>query len=199
MRFSSTEASRARGMLIDRYNSAVSAASSSVAPVSLACTLYCLVSSITVITEQTDVSLNMAMKSLVTGGTTIRTACGMMIRRRARAGDMPSGQGGFHLAAGNGLQAGAIDLRFVGRVVDRQPGDRGAESGNGQADLRQQEENHEQLQHQRRAAQDLDVPHQQPAQRRRAVQAADRHQQPQQHRQRHRQARQKNRHAGGFD
>ena len=32
-------------------------------------------------------------------------------------------QGGFHLAARNGLQAGAIDFRFVGRVVDRQSGD----------------------------------------------------------------------------
>ena len=77
-------------MLISRYKSAVSAANSSVAPVSLACTMYCLVSSITVITEQTDVSLNRAMKSLVTGGITIRTACGMMTRRRASAGDIPS-------------------------------------------------------------------------------------------------------------
>ncbi len=90
IRFSRYDASRASGMLIIRYNSAVMAASSKVAPVLLRCTLYCLVSSITVITEQTLVSLNRAMKSLVTGGTTIRTACGMIIRRRASAGDMPS-------------------------------------------------------------------------------------------------------------
>ena len=47
---------------------------------------YCLVSSMMVITEQTDVSLNSAMKSLVTGGITMRTACGTMIApQRQRA------------------------------------------------------------------------------------------------------------------
>ena len=56
-------------------------ANSMIAPVLCARIEYCLVSSTTVITEQTEVSLNSAMKSLVTGGMTIRTACGRMMRR----------------------------------------------------------------------------------------------------------------------
>ena len=60
------------------------------APVLLARMEYGLVSSTTVITEQTEVSLNMAMKSFITGGITIRTACGMTIRRSASRDDMPS-------------------------------------------------------------------------------------------------------------
>ena len=51
---------------------------------------YCFVSSTSVITEQTDVSLNSAMKSFVTGGITIRTACGTITRRSASRRDIPS-------------------------------------------------------------------------------------------------------------
>ena len=65
------------------------AANSTTAPVLLARMLYCLVSSVTAITEQTEVSLNRAMKSLVTGGMTMRMACGTMTRRSAVRRDMP--------------------------------------------------------------------------------------------------------------
>ena len=41
------------------------------------------------ITEQTDVSLKSAMKSLVTGGITMRVACGMITRRSAIVRDIP--------------------------------------------------------------------------------------------------------------
>ena len=44
----------------------------------------------TAMAEQIDVSLNSEMKSLVTGGTTRRTACGTMIRRNAVSRLMPS-------------------------------------------------------------------------------------------------------------
>ena len=43
-----------------------------------------------------------------------------MIRRRACAGRHAQRQRRFHLPARNGPQAGAINLRLVGRVVDRQ-------------------------------------------------------------------------------
>jgi hypothetical protein len=52
--------------------------------------LNCFVSSMMVTTEQTEVSLNMAMKSLTTGGMTMRNACGTMIRRSACTLLMPS-------------------------------------------------------------------------------------------------------------
>ena len=55
------------------------------APVLLPRIEYCLVSSTSVITEQTEVSLNRAMKSLVTGGITIRTACGTITRRKRQS------------------------------------------------------------------------------------------------------------------
>ena len=65
-------------------------ASSTILPVESASTLYRLVSSITVIAEQTLVSLKSAMKSLVTGGITIRTACGTSTCRRACHFESPS-------------------------------------------------------------------------------------------------------------
>jgi hypothetical protein len=42
-----------------------------------------------VIAEQTEVSLNSAMKSFVTGGITIRTACGTITRRMVSHHPMP--------------------------------------------------------------------------------------------------------------
>ena len=71
------------------YSAATASANSIAPPVLLARIEYSLVSSISVITEQTDVSLNSAMKSLVTGGITIRTAWGMITRRKAIARDIP--------------------------------------------------------------------------------------------------------------
>ena len=53
-------------------------------------TLNGFVNSTTVTTEQTLVSLKSAIKSFVTGGMTIRIACGKMIRRTAMDLDMPS-------------------------------------------------------------------------------------------------------------
>ena len=65
-------------------------ANSTTPPVLLARIEYRFVSSTSEITEQTEVSLNSAMKSLVTGGMTMRTACGTRIRRSAIRLDMPS-------------------------------------------------------------------------------------------------------------
>ena len=70
-----------------RYSPAVMTASSTMYDrLKLYSSLYFRVSSVMRITEQTDVSLNSAMKSLVTGGMTIRSACGMMITRSAVSG-----------------------------------------------------------------------------------------------------------------
>ena len=58
------------------------------------------VSSTSVTTEQTDVSLKSAMKSLITGGMTMRTACGTMIRRSAERARHPERERRLHLPVG---------------------------------------------------------------------------------------------------
>ena len=78
------------GTLIAMYRTAVAIANSITPPVLFARIEYCFVSSTSVITEQTDVSLKSAMKSFVTGGITIRTACGTITRRKAILRDIPS-------------------------------------------------------------------------------------------------------------
>jgi hypothetical protein len=53
------------------------------------------------ITEQTDVSLNSAMKSFTTGGSTSRNARGTTTRRSASGRDMPSDSAASSCPGGN--------------------------------------------------------------------------------------------------
>ena len=98
-------------------------------PVLFCCTLYCLVSSITVMTEQTRGVLEHGDE--VVGDRRNHDPHGLRNddppqRQRRRHAQR---QRRFHLSARHGLQAGAIDLGLVGRVVDRQPGDGRVERG----------------------------------------------------------------------
>ena len=171
------------------YSTAAARANSTAPPVLLARIEYCLVSSTSVITEQTEVSLNRAMKSLVTGGITIRTAWGTITRRKAIRRDIPSASAASIWPAGIACKPGAVDLGLVGRIVDRQPADP-RDPGR----QLQQVEQDEKLEHQRRAADQLDVAGQEPRKRPRPVEPADRHEQADRHRQRHRGDRQRDRH-----
>ena len=120
--------------------------------------MYFRVSSVMRITEQTEVSLKSAMKSFVTGGITMRNACGTITVRIAVNGRHAERERGFHLPLRNGEQPGPVVLRFVCRVVDRQAEDAGVnrlkrEHGN---ILRKHEEEKVELQHERRAADHFD-------------------------------------------
>ena len=116
-----------------------------------------LVSSTKVTTEQTLVSLNSAMKSLTTGGITIRTAWGTMMRRRASARLIPSASAASICPRGTAKQSRAVDLRLVGRVVDAETQHRRPECGDHDAHLGEKEEDEVELQHDRRAAKKLDI------------------------------------------
>ena len=54
------------------------------------------------------------ISSLVSGGSTIRNACGMTIETIARLCDMPERAGRLHLALGHRLDAGPDGLGHVG-------------------------------------------------------------------------------------
>ena len=112
---------------------------------------------------------------------------------------MPSDERGLHLPGRNRLQAGAVDLRLVRRVVDRQAEDRRPERRHRDADLGQEEEDEVELEHQRRAAEELHVGRERRAEPARPVEPAERDQEPGDDGERKREHRQDHGHAGRFE
>ena len=111
----------------------------------------------------------------------------------------PQRQARLELPERHRLESGPVDLRLVGRVVERQTDDRRHQRRQGEADLRQQEENGVELQHQRCAAEHFDVRRQQRPQPHRTVHSPHGHSQADADGQRERQARQEHRHPGRLE
>ena len=116
-----------------------------------------LVSSTRVTTEQTLVSLKSAMKSLTTGGTTMRTGLRHDDTAQRKRPAHAERERRLHLALGDRGETGAVDLALVGRVVHGEAQDGGPEGGHVDPYLGQEKEDEVELQHHRRSAQELDV------------------------------------------
>ena len=110
-----------------------------------------------VMIETSELSLIIAMNSLPIAGITIRIACGRTIRRNVCDSGMPSACAASLLAARHGLDAGTEDLGHVGAVVEAERDDPGRDRREDDAGLRQGEIDEEDLDEQRRAADERDV------------------------------------------
>ena len=145
------------------------------------------VSSTTVMTETRELSFSNATKSLVIGGSARRKA---EVRERARALAFTESQsaGRIELTGGHGFERAAIDLAFIGGIVQAQADERGNERRQLDDDCQAEVED-EQLQQQRRPPNQLHPARQQRANRRRSIHSAARDQHPDGDRERHRQTR----------
>ena len=134
------------------------------------------VRSASVMSETSEVAFRSSMKRLPQGGIIATKACGRMMRRSALGAGHVERGARLPLAAVHPEDGAAHHLRAVGADVQPERQHRDGEGRDGDAELRQHEEQPEELHQGRGAAEDLDIGRGEPAQRRGRVHPGERRQ-----------------------